>query len=71
MTTKTEQLDRARQFGRDAFHAGKPCAPATDANVLALLEGRQVGVTPEGEAPTLAIFKAWSTGWKLEAMAAV
>lgn len=71
MATKNEQLDRARQFGRMAFHAGKPCAPAADVNVQALLIGRRPGITPEGEAATAAVFKAWKTGWKLEAMASV
>jgi hypothetical protein len=54
-----------------AFHAGKPCAPAADVNVQALLIGRRPGITPEGEAATAAVFKAWKTGWKLEAMASV
>lgn len=71
MTTQDQQLDRARQLGRDAFRAGTICAPSADSNLLAMLVGREFGVTPEGQAPTTMILKAWSTGWALENLASV
>lgn len=63
---RNEQLKVARKLGAEHFARGGQCTPVTDRNVLALLEGRALGVTPEGEAPTAAILKAWSDGWTVE-----
>jgi hypothetical protein len=60
---RNEQLELARNLGAAHFAAGGRCTPVSDRKVLALLEGRALGVTPEGEAPTVLILKAWSDGW--------
>lgn len=69
-TTAEQQLAHARQLGRDAFAAGKGAAPATDPKLMAVLDGRRVGKTPEGEADTVAVLKAWLTGWHAANLAA-
>lgn len=61
--TRNEQLELARNLGAAHFAAGGRCTPASDRRVLSMLEGRGLGVTPEGEAPTILILKAWSDGW--------
>lgn len=71
MITKTEQLDRARQLGRAAFHDQRACEPDKDADIQAMIKDREYKITPPGEAPTPAIFKAWRTGWMLENLASV
>lgn len=68
---RNEQLKLARNLGAEHFARGGRCTPVTDRNVLALLEGRALGVTPEGEAPTVLILKAWSDGWTVANLKAV
>lgn len=63
MSTKREQLDIAAQLGAAAFTAGVNSAPAHDPAVLAMLSGRHVLATPEGEASTGEILAAWSRAW--------
>lgn len=62
---RNEQLKAARVLGAEFFGQGGRCVPAADRKVLALLEGRGLGVTPEGEAPTVLILKAWADGWTM------
>ncbi|MFT7402242.1 MAG: hypothetical protein ACI83N_001843 [Hydrogenophaga sp.] len=66
----TDQLLLARELGRTAFHAGKPCSPVGDENFMAFLWScgrRSVGVVPAGEAPTLTLLVAWIAQWRVEA----
>jgi hypothetical protein len=61
-----EQLFQAGLLGAAAFHAGKPQSPAGDGDFLEFLLScgdRQVGCTPAGEAPTLALLDAWIRHW--------
>lgn len=62
------QIQTATTLGRLGYLAGRQ-APAQDAAVLHMIAGRRVGETPEGEAPTTAILKAWSAGFHLENIA--
>ncbi len=69
----TDQLLLARELGRTAFHAGKPCSPARDENFMAFLWScgrRSVGMVPAGEAPTLTLLIAWIAQWREEAHSA-
>lgn len=52
--------------GKEAFAAGRGSAPALDAQVMDLLKGRQLGVTPEGEASTIEILKSFTDSWAKE-----
>ena len=66
----TDQLQLARELGRTAFHAGKPCSPARDKNFMAFLWScgrRSVGIVPAGEVPTLTLLIAWIAQWREEA----
>ncbi|MEB2158963.1 hypothetical protein VDS42_19125 [Xanthomonas campestris pv. campestris] len=70
ISTKRDQLDKAAQLGAAAFAAGKMCVSAHDPAVLLMLKGRRVGETPEGEAGTVEILKAWSGAWVAANLAA-
>ena len=51
---------------------GKACSPAKDKEFKAFLLScgdRRVGAAPTGEAPMLALLKAWIAGWNEEAHA--
>lgn len=69
-TTPAQQLAHARELGREAFAAGLGAAPALDPKIMAVLDGRRVGRTPEGEADTVAVLKAWLSGWHAANLAA-
>jgi len=51
-----KEIEQARQFGEDAFLAGKKALPYTCKRLGVLLKNRQVG---EG----LPLLKAWEKGW--------
>jgi len=57
------QLFAAAALGTAAYRAGRPCTPAHDPALMAMLVGREVGVTPPGEAPTTALLDAWLWAW--------
>jgi hypothetical protein len=64
---RQDQIMLAGEMGRNAFVAGKSCAPASDKNFMKFLQangGREVGKTPTGEAPTLALLGAWIDQWQ-------
>lgn len=66
----TDQLLLAGELGRTAFHAGKPCSPVGDENLMAFFRScsrRSVGMVPAGEAPTLTLLVAWIAKWREEA----
>jgi hypothetical protein len=56
MKTKQEEKKLAEMYGREAFTAGKICAPCIDPRCMELLQGKKVGES----APVL---KAWLKGW--------
>lgn len=62
---RNEQLKVARTLGAEHFARGGRCLPVSDRKLLAMIGelNRPVGVTPEGEAPTALILKAWTHGW--------
>lgn len=51
-----DPTETARELGRAAFHAGRPCTPALDADLMNMLTGVRVG----SGAP---ILEAWTRGW--------
>lgn len=55
---EAESSSIAYQMGQDAFKAGKPAAPAANAELMALVEDAAVG---EGNA--IQLFKDYSKGW--------
>lgn len=63
LPTAYHQLKAAADFGRATFLAGGKCIPAFDARLMAMLGGRYIGETPDGEASSLDIMKAWSGAW--------
>lgn len=65
-----EQLELAHNLGRLGYLSGRK-APAQDEAVVALLRGRKVGETPEGQAPTLKILDEWNKGFAEEHLSAV
>ncbi len=66
----TDQLKAAADFGRSSFLAGDKCVPGHDARLMAMLTGRDIGATPEGEASSVAIMKSWSSAWHVANLAA-
>ena len=65
-----DQIKFATDFGRATFHANDKCTPAFDARLMAMLRGREIGSTPEGEASSTDIMDAWSAAWHRENLAA-
>lgn len=62
-----DQMLLAGALGHAAFLRGKPCSPASDEEFLRFLKAcgnRAVGQTPAGEAPTLALLRAWIAQWQ-------
>ena len=57
------QIFEASILGTLAFKAGLKRAPYYDTQLSKMFAGRKVGETPKGEAPTVAILKAWTNAW--------
>ncbi len=57
------QIQAAKTLGSIAYAKGIACAPCLDVDFQATLNRRQVGYTPNGEAPTATILAAWTKGW--------
>lgn len=60
---RKQQLEEAKTLGAKAYENGTISAPAKDPELLKFFEGRMPGQTPEGEASTVEILKAWSKAW--------
>lgn len=58
-----EQLTTAARLGAEFFLAGGRRIPCKDAAMMAMLAGRRMGETPEGEASSVALLKAWTASW--------
>jgi len=67
---KTEQIKKAKNLGKLAFDNGIDCVPALNKEIMNIIAGRNIGETPEGEASTMDILKAYINGWMLANMAA-
>ncbi len=63
LTSKEKQLVLASYLGTLAFFTGKKASPCLDGDCMAMLTGRDVGVTPEGEASTKDILDVWARAW--------
>lgn len=64
------QIVKASVLGTIAFKDGKKRVPALSGELMSMLAGRQVGVTPEGEASTVSILKAFAHSWDCANLAA-
>jgi hypothetical protein len=62
-TIKIKQLLDAFLLGEYAFKNGLTRAAYTDAELSKMYNNRQIGETPNGEASTILIMKAWLNGW--------
>ena len=62
-TIAASQILEASVLGTLAFKAGLKRAPFYDVQLNKFFAGREVGVTPKGEASTVAIMKAWTNAW--------
>lgn len=58
------QIELARRLGMIAFARGAERAPSRDPKLMAMLEGRDTGITPDNEASSVRIKMAWSKAWE-------
>lgn len=58
-----QQITRAVELGVTAANSQRELAPYKNGDLMALIVGRPVGVTPEGEASTLEILRAYTSAW--------
>jgi hypothetical protein len=56
---EADPIEKARMLGQQAFLRGDKPVPAWDAELMAMLEGRQF----EPGNNTVALLQAWSDGW--------
>ena len=70
MTNAKQQIESAKKLGALAYANGTKCAPCLDKALLGMLVGRSIGETPEGQAPSVALFTAWTNAWMANNMAA-
>ena len=66
--TAAQQIFSAGIFGTYAYRHGIKCAPCLDKNLMDMIEGREVGKTPEGEAATVKLMKVWTENWTLASL---
>lgn len=57
------QIQKAADLGIKAFNDGKPSAPCACTELMNMIGTRQIGETPEGEASSVEIMKAFSNSW--------
>lgn len=62
MTISKQQLLEASVLGTIGFK-NKLNAPYQDNQLMQLLDGRKVGITPKKEASSVEIMKAWTNAW--------
>lgn len=60
---RNEQIVKAALLGTQAYKNGVQCAPCLDAELMEMLTGRAVGVTPANEASSVEIMQTWSNSW--------
>jgi hypothetical protein len=57
------QIAEASVLGTIAFNSGIKRAPFYDVELKKMFVNRKIGETPEGEASSIAIMKAWTNSW--------
>lgn len=60
---KNTQLAIAETLGMVNQQEGKNRIPAHSKSLMKMLNGRKIGQTPQGEAPTVDIMDSWLKGW--------
>lgn len=66
---KATQILHASILGTQAYKDGKKKAPFFNTELLKMLEGREIGKTPKGEASSIEIMKAYTNAWDLANLA--
>lgn len=64
-TLKSKQIANAKELGTKAFKAGMKCICAMDQELMNIVNARQIGETPKGEAKSTSLMKAWYEGWMI------
>ena len=62
-TLKTLQIGNAKALGTKAFNSGIKCICSMDQELMKIINSRQIGETPKGEAKSTSLMKAWYEGW--------
>jgi hypothetical protein len=65
MNKLEQQIVTASVLGANAFKKGIPPTPCRDDKLMAIIKGRFCAETPNGEACTTAILRAWLRAWNL------
>jgi hypothetical protein len=60
-----QQIVTASVLGTKAFNKGIDPKPCDDTELMEIIKGRFGAETPQGEACTIAILKAWLRAWHL------
>jgi len=63
MTNRQQQLISAEALGSNAFNSGIKRISAMDKELNKMMQGRNVGETPKGEAKSTSIMLSWYRGW--------
>lgn len=63
VTVKTTQILQASVLGTMAFNNGLKAAPHFDKDLSKMIENRNIGETPKGEASSILLYKAWLNAW--------
>ena len=63
MNIRQQQLKDAEALGKKAFHSGMRRICAMDTELEKMMQGRNIGETPEGEAKSTSIMESWCAGW--------
>ena len=58
-----EQLTKAEKLGVLAHQSGKMRSACLDHELMQMVNGRDIGKHPEGEASSIALYESWSNGW--------
>ena len=64
-TLKSKQIAGAKELGSKAFKSGMKCICAIDQELMSIVNARQIGETPKGEAKSTSLMKAWYEGWMI------
>lgn len=60
---KNSQITVAKIYGLINYEQGIIGVPAQSKDLMAMLKGRKIGVTPKNEASSIDLYKAWMEGW--------
>ena len=61
---KSSQITIAETFGMINHEQGVMRVPAQSKELTEMLDGREIGKTPNGEASSMELMTAWIKGWE-------